>query len=98
MIFCFISSLSDTFCAKALQLLPDAAPMGTTISYKDLARVCGNEQASRAAGHAMATNPVALLIPCHRVITSGGGPGNYAHGKKNNTKVWLLKFEQGSHK
>ncbi|BFZ17848.1 hypothetical protein BsWGS_20887 [Bradybaena similaris] len=86
----------DSFCANALQLLPKAAPMGTTVSYKDLARLCGNEQASRAAGHAMATNPVALLIPCHRVITSAGTPGNYAHGKKNNTKVWLLKFEQDS--
>ncbi|CAG5125245.1 unnamed protein product [Candidula unifasciata] len=86
----------DSFCAKALQQLPEAAPIGKTISYKDLARLCGNEQASRAAGHAMATNPMALLIPCHRVITSAGTPGNYAHGKKNNTKVWLLKFRAGS--
>uniref|UniRef100_A0A0B7ALN1 Methylated-DNA--protein-cysteine methyltransferase n=1 Tax=Arion vulgaris TaxID=1028688 RepID=A0A0B7ALN1_9EUPU len=86
---------TDSFCAHALQLLPKAAPMGTTVTYKDLARLCGNEKACRAAGHAMATNPVALLIPCHRVITSSGGPGNYAHGKKNSTKIWLLKFEQG---
>ncbi|XP_059151957.1 methylated-DNA--protein-cysteine methyltransferase-like isoform X2 [Physella acuta] len=85
---------SDTFSGKALQLLPSSAPFGTTITYKDLAQLCGNAKASRAAGQAMSTNPISLLIPCHRVISSNGNPGNYAHGKKNKIKCWLLSFEK----
>ncbi|XP_035826464.1 methylated-DNA--protein-cysteine methyltransferase [Aplysia californica] len=84
----------DSFAEKAWRLLPEAAPMGTTISYKDLAEWCGSEKACRAAGQAMATNPVSLLIPCHRVISSQGKLGNYSHGKKNKIKKWLLKYER----
>ncbi|CAL1541048.1 unnamed protein product [Lymnaea stagnalis] len=88
---------ADTFCAKALQLLPKEAPFGTTITYKDLARSCGNVKACRAAGQAMSTNPVFIIIPCHRVINSDGGLGNYGHGKKNKIKQWLLEFEKNIH-
>ena len=70
------------------------APLGTTITYKDLAALCGNEKACRAAGHAMSSNPISYLIPCHRVVTTGNGIGNYSQGKKNKIKQWLLDFEQ----
>ncbi|GFR59956.1 methylated-DNA--protein-cysteine methyltransferase [Elysia marginata] len=83
-----------SFCGKAWQILPSAAPFGTTITYKDLASLCGNEKACRAAGQAMSTNPISYLIPCHRVVTTGSGIGNYSQGRKNKIKRWLLDFEQ----
>ena len=83
----------DTFRGKALSLLPSAAPLGSTISYKQLANLCGNDNACRAAGGAMANNPISFLIPCHRVISSQGHSGNYSHGKKNKIKKWLLSYE-----
>ena len=86
----------DTFRGKALSLLPSAAPLGSTISYKHLAHLCGNDSACRAAGGAMSNNPISFLIPCHRVINSQGQTGNYSHGKKNNIKKWLLAFETGA--
>ncbi|KAK7003631.1 methylated-DNA--protein-cysteine methyltransferase-like isoform X3 [Biomphalaria glabrata] len=86
----------DTFCSKVLQCLPAAAPFGTTISYKDLAHLCGNVKASRAVGHAMSSNPFILIIPCHRVICSNGEVGNYAKGRRNTVKQWLLNFEKES--
>ena len=47
-------------------------PFGETISYGELARRTGNPKASRAVGRANATNPIALIVPCHRVIGSNG--------------------------
>ncbi|RUS72411.1 hypothetical protein EGW08_019829, partial [Elysia chlorotica] len=85
---------NGSFCRRAWQILPSMAPLGTTITYKDLATLCGNEKACRAAGHAMSTNPISFLIPCHRVITTRNGIGNYSQGKKNKIKRWLLDFEQ----
>ena len=86
-------SFSDSFRGKAQIILPEAVQQGSTISYKDLACLCGNSAASRAAGGAMANNPISFLIPCHRVISSHGKVGNYSHGKKNKIKQWLLEFE-----
>lgn len=50
--------------------------------------------ASRAVGTAMKKNPVALMIPCHRVIKSDGKIGEYAGGTKNHVKEWLLEYEK----
>ena len=55
-------------------------PAGELISYQSLAKQAGNEKASRAVGSAMASNRIAYLIPCHRVIRSGGDWGNYRWG------------------
>ncbi|HEY1097189.1 MAG TPA: MGMT family protein [Alphaproteobacteria bacterium] len=56
-------------------------PSGKTMTYKELAAKAGRPLAIRAAGQAMATNPVALLIPCHRVLgSSNGGLGGYGYG------------------
>lgn len=54
-------------------------PYGHLVTYRDLARMAGNERAARAAGTAMARNDVPIIVPCHRVVASGGiggfGPG-----------------------
>jgi len=49
--------------------------------------------ASQAVGNAMAANPLQILVPCHRVIRSDGSMGQYARGKKNSVKTWLLEHE-----
>lgn len=66
-------------------------PRGDVRTYGDLAREAGNPRAARAVGQAMATNPLPLLIPCHRVVPSGGGVGNFGGGGA--LKRWLLERE-----
>jgi len=51
-------------------------------------------EASRAVGTALKKNPVGLIIPCHRVVRSNGTTGNYAGGKLNIVKEWLLEYEK----
>ena len=55
-------------------------PYGTTISYKELAIRVGGENKTRAVGQANSLNPVPIIIPCHRVINSGGKLGGYSCG------------------
>ena len=69
-------------------------PVGTTISYGEMARRVGKPTASRAVGMANAANPVALIVPCHRVIRTGGALGGYAFGL--DYKRWLLDHESTS--
>jgi O-6-methylguanine DNA methyltransferase len=66
-------------------------PVGTTISYGELARRVGRPNAQRAVGMANAANPVTLIVPCHRVIRTGGALGGYAFGL--DYKRWLLAHE-----
>jgi methylated-DNA-[protein]-cysteine S-methyltransferase len=66
-------------------------PFGETVSYKDLAERTGHPKASRAVGTAMATNPIPIVVPCHRVLRTGGALGGYGGGLE--TKVWLLRHE-----
>lgn len=66
-------------------------PFGETISYGELARRAGNPAASRAVGLANGSNPIAIVIPCHRVIGSNGKLTGYGGGLPN--KRWLLDFE-----
>lgn len=66
-------------------------PAGTTISYGELADRVGRPSASRAVGMANASNPIALIVPCHRVIRTGGALGGYAYGL--DYKRWLLAHE-----
>ena len=67
-------------------------PYGETISYGELARRLGNPAASRAVGLANGSNPIAIIIPCHRVIGSNGKLTGYGGGLEN--KRWLLDFER----
>jgi O-6-methylguanine DNA methyltransferase len=64
---------------------------GSTISYGELAARVGAPGAARAVGTANATNPICLVIPCHRVVRSGGALGGYGFGVDR--KRWLLGHE-----
>jgi methylated-DNA-[protein]-cysteine S-methyltransferase len=66
-------------------------PCGTTISYAELARRIGEPSAVRAVGTANGANPVALIVPCHRVIGSNGSLTGYGGGLDR--KQWLLTHE-----
>jgi methylated-DNA-[protein]-cysteine S-methyltransferase len=66
-------------------------PYGETISYGELARWVGNPGASRAVGTANGHNPVAIVVPCHRVIAADGSIGGYGGGLDR--KRWLLEHE-----
>ena len=66
-------------------------PFGKTISYLDLAKMLGDPNATRAVAAANGKNPIAIIIPCHRVIGSDGSLTGYAGGLGN--KRMLLSFE-----
>jgi methylated-DNA-[protein]-cysteine S-methyltransferase len=68
-----------------------AIPVGTTLSYGDLARRLGYQTAVRAVGAANGANPVALIVPCHRVIGTNGSLTGYGGGLDR--KRWLLAHE-----
>jgi methylated-DNA-[protein]-cysteine S-methyltransferase len=83
--------LSRGYRRTVLEALSREVPYGHTVSYKELAERTGNPKASRAVGSAMATNPIPIVVPCHRVLRSGGALGGYGGGL--DTKVWLLRHE-----
>ncbi len=68
-------------------------PYGTTISYGDLARRVGRPSAYRAVGQANGANPLPIVLPCHRVVATGGGIGGYGGGLA--LKRRLLALESG---
>lgn len=69
----------------------EGIPRGEVRTYAQLAREVGNPRGARAVGQAMAGNVLPLLIPCHRVVPSGGGVGGFAGGGE--MKRWLLERE-----
>ena len=68
-----------------------AIPYGTTWSYGEVARSIGRPSASRAVGAANGANPIAIIVPCHRVIGASGALTGYAGGLA--AKQWLLAHE-----
>jgi len=66
-------------------------PFGKTKTYNDIAKKLGDKEAVRAVGNAVGKNPLAIVIPCHRVIGSDGKLVGYAGGIWR--KKWLLNFE-----
>lgn len=66
-------------------------PFGATATYGEIAARAGNPRAHRAAGTALGLNPIPILVPCHRIVRSGGDPGNYGGGPE--MKRWLLRLE-----
>jgi len=68
-------------------------PRGETRTYADVAAQIGNPKASRAVGRAEATNPLPIVIPCHRVISSDGKLHGYSGHGGLETKAWLLELE-----
>jgi methylated-DNA-[protein]-cysteine S-methyltransferase len=73
-------------------------PRGETTTYGELAAMAGNTGAARAVGRVMASNPFAVIVPCHRVVAKQG-PGGYFWGTEIKKKLLLLEqgqFEQGA--
>src|SRR5262249_48325435 len=66
-------------------------PFGETLTYADVAAISGAPNAYRAAGSACGANPIAIVVPCHRVVGSDGGLHGFGGGL--NTKDWLLAHE-----
>lgn len=77
-------------CCRALL----AVPRGRTISYSALATAAGRPGAARAAGRFCSRNPLPLLVPCHRVVASGGGLGGFSAGA--GWKSFLLRVERAA--
>ena len=78
------------FSQAAWKSMRKIAPV-KTCSYSDLAAKAGSPAAVRAAGSACANNAIMLVVPCHRVVKTGGALGNYAYGVEK--KQWLLSHE-----
>lgn len=70
-----------------------AIPYGGIRTYGEIAHEIGNPKSARAVGRANATNPMPLVIPCHRVIGADGKLHGYGGGEGLPTKEWLLKLE-----
>jgi methylated-DNA-[protein]-cysteine S-methyltransferase len=68
-------------------------PYGSVSTYKRVAGEAGNERASRAAGNALGSNPMPIVVPCHRILHSTGGLGGYTGGLER--KRLLLALERG---
>jgi methylated-DNA-[protein]-cysteine S-methyltransferase len=68
-------------------------PRGEVATYGELARRAGNPKAARAAGTACATNPIPIIVPCHRVVPGSGGVGNYGGGPD---RKWFLLGLEGA--
>jgi methylated-DNA-[protein]-cysteine S-methyltransferase len=82
--------LSGGFRSVVLHHLPEIA-YGHTASYAAVAELAGNPKAVRAVGSACATNPLPVVVPCHRVVRSDGGMGGYLGGIE--AKRTLLTLE-----
>jgi methylated-DNA-[protein]-cysteine S-methyltransferase len=82
--------LSRDFRRRVLRAIA-RIPYGQTRSYTQMATSAGNERAVRAAGTACGTNPIPLVVPCHRVLRSGGALGGYGGGLP--MKEGLLRLE-----
>ena len=85
-----VSQPGGTFSQSAWKSMRKVRP-GKVISYAQLAEDSGNPKAVRAAGSACAKNAIVLVVPCHRIVKTGGALGNYAYGIKK--KEWLLRHE-----
>ena len=84
-----LSALSS-FDRKVLEVTARIPP-GKVATYAQVAAKAGNPRASRAAGNALHKNPVAIIVPCHRVLRSDGSLGGYGGGLP--VKEWLLRHE-----
>jgi methylated-DNA-[protein]-cysteine S-methyltransferase len=85
--------LSAGFRSTVLHHLPEIG-YGHTASYGAVARLAGNPKAVRAVGGACATNPLPVIVPCHRVVRSDGSMGGYLGGTE--AKRILLTLEAGA--
>ena len=80
------------FQLKVWSVLQQCLP-GTTLSYSDIAKRIGQPTAARAVARACASNPVALAVPCHRVVRSDGGLSGYRWGIERKRKLLAMEKE-----
>jgi methylated-DNA-[protein]-cysteine S-methyltransferase len=66
-------------------------PFGQVTTYREVAGAAGSPRAARAAGNALGSNPIPIVVPCHRVVHAGGGLGGYTGGIER--KEYLLRLE-----
>ena len=90
--FNLILDLAGTDFQKLIWMELLKIKFGKTLTYADLSRKIGDMKSIRAVGRANATNPVSIIVPCHRVIGSDGSLTGYAGGLWR--KKWLLEHEQ----
>ncbi|WP_078489740.1 methylated-DNA--[protein]-cysteine S-methyltransferase [Streptomyces bikiniensis] len=84
-------SLTSGFNRQVLRELATGVPYGTVVGYGELARRVGQPGAAQAVGAAMGSNPLPVVVPCHRVVESDGGLGGFGGGLE--TKRRLLELE-----
>lgn len=84
--------LENSFTDKVMKTLLNQVGPGSRVSYTELASMSGNAKAQRAVGTVMRKNPIALIVPCHRVVKSDRTIGNYNGGV--DIKEWLLSYEK----
>jgi methylated-DNA-[protein]-cysteine S-methyltransferase len=84
------SLTSEGFSRRVLQATA-AIPFGSVSTYREVAGLAGSPRAARAAGNALHDNPLPIVVPCHRVVPSGGGIGKY--GGDPWRKAFLLHLE-----
>jgi methylated-DNA-[protein]-cysteine S-methyltransferase len=89
-----LSLIGTEFQLRVWQML-QTIPYGETTSYGELARRLGNPNASRAVGLANGSNPIPIIIPCHRVIGSNGSLVGYGGGLPNKKALLALESRQG---
>ena len=78
------------FTRKVLEAT-ERIPFGRVITYKEIAAEAGSPRGARAAGNALGSNPIPIVVPCHRVVHAGGGLGGYTGGISR--KIALLTLE-----
>ena len=86
-------ALVGTEFQQAIWLALLGVPYGETATYGDLAARSGNLKAARAVGGAVGHNPVAIIVPCHRILAGDGKLTGYSNGNGVETKKQLLKLE-----
>lgn len=77
--------------AKRVLAATSAIPYGSVSTYTEMATEAGSPRGSRAAGNALGSNPIPVIVPCHRVLRTGGNLGGYGGGLDR--KRWLLELE-----
>jgi methylated-DNA-[protein]-cysteine S-methyltransferase len=83
-------SLSSGFTQRVLQATAKV-PFGGLATYREMATKAGNERAVRAAGNALGSNHIPIVVPCHRIVRTGGALGGYTGGLER--KEFLLRLE-----
>jgi AraC family transcriptional regulator of adaptative response/methylated-DNA-[protein]-cysteine methyltransferase len=73
-------------------------PVGSTRTYTEIAEAVAKPTSRRAVARACATNPVAVVVPCHRIVRSDGGLGGYAYGLDRKQKLLAIEKRAAKNK